>query len=256
MGVRTVDGVRTVVVGATAGIGRALAVQAARAGAQVLAGGRRQSLLDALLGEVPGANCAVVDVTSPESCAALREVARERLGGIDLVLLSAGAASLRRAADITPQDWDAVLRTNVIGASNLFQALLPVLEPTAVVAVLSSEVVDYPRVGLASYAASKAALNQLIRTWRLEHPGMRFMTVVVGATFPTEFGLDFDPAELERSLAEWTRHGVMQTDLMDTEDVAHAVLGAIAGIVHRPGVCIEQLTVRSPSPPGALGDPP
>ena len=83
---------RAIVIGATSGIGRAVAERLAAAGYRVGVTGRRGTLLDELAAANPGAFCrAVADVTDPAaSCAALDALAGE-LGGVDLCVVSAGA---------------------------------------------------------------------------------------------------------------------------------------------------------------------
>ena len=86
---------RAIVIGATSGIGRAVAERLAAAGYRVGVTGRRGALLDELAAANPGAFCcAEADVTDPAaSCAALDALAGE-LGGVDLCVVSAGAGEL------------------------------------------------------------------------------------------------------------------------------------------------------------------
>jgi NAD(P)-dependent dehydrogenase (short-subunit alcohol dehydrogenase family) len=117
-----------------------------------------------------------------------------------------------------------------------------------VVAVLSSETVGRPRYGLGAYGASKAALDQLLHALRVEHPLVRFTTVTVGATFPTEFGDGFDPRVLGRALSEWARHGLMTEEMMDPDEVAAVLAGVFGAALGNPTVGVEHLVLRPPSP--------
>jgi NAD(P)-dependent dehydrogenase (short-subunit alcohol dehydrogenase family) len=123
------------------------------------------------------------------------------------------------------------------------------LEKGSVVAALSSESVGEARAGLGAYSASKAALEQSMRSWRGEHPWIRFSTVVVGATFPTEFGTDFDGDLLGEVAREWSRVGQFPTDLMPTAGVVDALVGVLGTALAVPSVGFEHLVLRSPSPP-------
>lgn len=240
-------GRRVLVVGASAGIGRSIAAQAIRDGAAVLLAARRAERLDALVAEAGGGTPLVVDVSRPDDSRRISD-AVAAMGGVDLVIYAAGNAPLRPIADTTPDHWEAVMRTNVLGFNEVVRAVLPHLSPVAVVAALSSETVNQPRQALAAYAASKAALEVSIRGWRNEHPSGRFCCVRVGATVPTEFGDAFDADVLGVVLDQWVTHGLLQEEFMQTDDVAAVLIDTLAVLLAHPGVAMEDLVLRSPSP--------
>ncbi len=244
--VATLSGRRVLVVGASAGIGRSFARQAIRAGADVIVAARRIANLEALVSEAGSCVRVALDISDAGGFAGLSE---HLAAGppVDLVMSSAGSASLRHVADTTPADWDSVMRTNVSGFNELVRTALPHLAPAAVVAALSSETVQQPREALAAYAASKAALESSIRSWRLEHPGRRFTCIRVGATQPTEFGHTFDGAILGSVLERWASHGLLQEEFMVTDDVATVLMETLAVVVAHPGVALEDVVLRSPS---------
>ena len=115
-----------------------------------------------------------------------------------------------------------MLEINVIGIHQLIRALLPVLSPGALIAVMSSESTLQPRHTLGVYTSSKAALEISMRVWRQEQAPLRFTTLVVGGTFPTDFGAEFDMEQLMPAMESWTRHGTIQEKLMTPEGVASA----------------------------------
>ena len=242
----SLKGRRVVVVGASAGIGRAVAVRAIDAGAEVTLVGRRADKLDDAVAEAGGGRAVVADIASEDGCRALGEAVAAD-GDVDLVVHAAGAAPFRLVADSSTEDWDQVLRTNVLGFQRTVQALLPSLRPPAMVAVLSSETVSDPRHALGAYAASKAAIEALVRQWRLEHPGLRFTNIRVGGTTPTEFGDAFDSALLDAVFPKWMSHGLFQEQMMETSEVADTLVGTFAAVLGAPGVGIEDLVLRSPS---------
>jgi NAD(P)-dependent dehydrogenase (short-subunit alcohol dehydrogenase family) len=127
-------------------------------------------------------------------------------------------------------------------------AEVPHMAPGAIAAVLSSETVGRPRPSLGAYGASKAALSESLRAWRLEHPEVRFSCVALGATQPTEFGDGFEMERIVPLLDVWARHGLMQRDFMETSDVAALLAGVLGAALTFPGVGIEDLVLRSPSP--------
>lgn len=166
-----------------------------------------------------------------------------------IVLVAAGASPLVRFPVAGADDWLAVLETNVMGIHRLIAACLPLLAPGALVGVLSSETVGEARIGLGVYAASKAALEQSLISWRGEHPEARFSTIVVGATFPTDFGREFEPELVGEVLSEWSKRGQLPTEMMPTDDLADALTGVLAALVGLPSIGMDQIVLRSPTAP-------
>lgn len=240
-------GRRVLVVGASAGIGRASAVAAVRAGGRVVLTARRADALAAAIAEAGGGVAVAGDVCRPGGPAEIVAGAVAELGHIDLLVHTVGFASLRPLADTDAATWHDTLSTNVVGLNLLLQAALPHMAPGGVAAVLSSETSGAPRHGLVPYAASKAALEASLRGWRVEHPGARVTCVVVGATQPSEFGDGFEADELGRAFESWIRHGVLQEQFMHTDDVAAVLVATMATALAFPGVGLEHVVLRSPS---------
>lgn len=242
------EGTRALVVGASAGIGRAIASNLVGDGAAVAFSARRADLLDQAVAEAGGRAVAVAgDVSDPAACERIVAEAVAALGGLDLVVFSVGVAPLRRLVETSAEDWARVFATNTIGVQQVVRAAVPALGRSGTVIVLSSEAVGRPRTGLVAYASSKAALEESMRGWRAEHPGLRFGCVTVGATVPTEFGNEFDPEVMTAVFEDWTRHGLWQEEFMDTEHVARVIVDTLTSVLANPSVGIEQLTLRSPS---------
>jgi NADP-dependent 3-hydroxy acid dehydrogenase YdfG len=247
------EGSKALVVGASAGIGRAIARELVHAGASVAFAARRLDVLKEAVDDAGGGVAVAGDVCDADDCARIVDDATTALGGLDLLVFAVGVAPLRRLVDTSADDWRRVFDTNTIGVQQVVRAAIPALGEAGTVAVLSSEAVGRPRTGLVAYAASKAALEESLRGWRAEHPGLRFTCITVGATVPTEFGAEFDPDMMATMFEEWTRHGLWQEQFMDTTDVGRVVVGALTATVACPSVGIEQLTIRSPS--GIIGRP-
>lgn len=251
MTVPTLAGRRVLVVGGSSGIGQGFAVRAARAGAKVAVVGRRADRLDETVERAGGGTVIVADLRNADDCARIGAEAAAALGTIDLVFIAAGAAALRWVEETTADDWAVAFETNVIGVNLVIRALCPALEPGAIVAACSSESVGHPHSGLVPYGASKAALEESLRGWRIEHPEFRFSCVAVGATVPTDFGNAFDPETLGQAMELWARHGLARADIMKTDEVADVLVGTFGIAAAYPGVGIEHLTVRSPA--GVVG---
>jgi NAD(P)-dependent dehydrogenase (short-subunit alcohol dehydrogenase family) len=245
--VGVLQGRRVVVVGASAGIGRSFAKQAIHDGARVVVAARRSDKLAELLEETSGGVAVPVDVASAGACAGLADAVRRELGEVDVVLHAAASAPLKRLADMTTEDWQRVMVTNLVGVQHVIAALLPALAPGAIVAVLSSETIGQPRAGLGAYAASKAALEESLLAWHIENPGVRFSCIAVGSTVPTEFGIGFEMELLTELLEDWARHGLAQERVMDVDELGDALVKMIAAVLPYPEVNLEHVLVRSPS---------
>jgi NAD(P)-dependent dehydrogenase (short-subunit alcohol dehydrogenase family) len=239
---------RVLVVGASAGIGRAFAIAAQRAGAKVVLTARRAGSLASAVEEAGGGTAVPADIADDTARAELIATAVDQLGEIDLVLCTVGIATLAYAKDADAQTWEDTFRTNVVALNQLVRGLLPHLAPGAIVAALSSETAAQPRSGLAAYAASKAALEASIAAWRAEHPEVRFSCIAVGATQPTDFGTQFDLDLLGPMLDDWVRHGLMQERFMDTVEVARYLMIVLGAALELPDIGVERLLLRSSSP--------
>lgn len=105
------------VLGSTAGLGRASAEALAAEGAHVVVVGRRAELVDALVASLPSATGVVADVTDPDSPALLVNRAREELGEVDIVVLNGGGPPPGAADSFTAESaqaaFDLLLKQHV-----------------------------------------------------------------------------------------------------------------------------------------------
>jgi len=238
-----------VVVGASSGIGRGVAERCIRAGAKVVLAARRAAALSELVAEVGDGYVVPTDLRDDESCRRLADEVAAVAAPVDLLLISAGTAPLRRMARTSPQDWEHALGTNLVGIHRVIVALLGQLSPTAVVAVVSSEVVLAPRSHLGAYGASKAALEHTLQQWQEEHPWLRFTTISLGATVPTEFGDQFAPDDIVEAFSAWTSVGRNAAVFMNTDEVCDVLVSALASLIEAPSVGMPRIELRSPAPP-------
>ncbi len=237
----TLKGRRVLVVGASAGIGAAFARSAAAAGADVCVSARRLDRLQELCEELGSGHAIAADVTDAAACAALVHTAVERLGGLDLVLYSAGTAVLAPLGRADAEAWRSSYEVNVVGPALVAQAAVGHLSDEGLIAFLSSESVHEFRWGLGTYAASKAALNTAIQYWRNEHPDRRFSRVIIGATMPTDFGNNFtDPELLTEALERWSSSGIAMT-AMETSDVGRHLAELMGVVLAHPEIDVPDL---------------
>lgn len=224
---------RTVVVGASSGLGRCIATGLGKRGAKVALLARRKDRLAQAASEAgPGAVAVGCDVTDERSCKDAIAEAAERLGGIDAVLYATGIGPLVRLVDLDASTWRRAFDTNVIGASLVTAAALPHLERSRGVAayltsVSASETPPWP--GLGAYAVSKAALDKLIEAWRNEHPAVGFTRVVVGecgggeGDSMTQFTADWDGALAAEVGPIWFQRHYLTGALMEVEELVRVV---------------------------------
>jgi len=224
------SGRRVLVVGASSGIGRAVGVAAASAGARVVMAARRVDRLEDAVAETGGAAFALpCDVLEPTDCALVVERAADQLGGLDAVVYSAGVSPLRRVAESDSELWRRVVGTNLIGAALVAAAALPhLLAGRGRLVLLGSSSEGRPFPGLVAYGASKAGLRELARGLRNEHPGLWVTTVVVGPTL-SELASGWDEGLAAEMFARWEKEGYLPTlSVLPVEETAAQVIHVLA----------------------------
>lgn len=244
----TLEGRRVLVVGGSAGIGRAFGTKAVAQGAHVAFSARRSDKLEEAIAEAGGGVAVTADITVAADCARLATDAAGALGGaLDVVFISAGSSPLRMFKDMSVDDWHSILDLNLIGIHQVIRGALGVLAPGAIVSAVSSEGVSQPRTALGGYVVSKVALERMLEAWRTEHPEVRFSCVAVGATQPTEFGHSFDMNLLGQALDDWAKRGLAQAEFMLTDDLAVFLTEMYGSALQLPGIGVEHVLLRSPS---------
>lgn len=237
-------GAKVLVVGGSAGIGRAVGVGAAGAGAGVVFAARRRDRLDGAVAEAGGGHAVVLDVCDEGRIQGAVDAAVTALGGLDVVVQAAGVARLARFTDVDAAQWREALDTNVVGPSLVTRAALPHLPAGAIVVFCSSTTDEQPRWGLAAYGASKAALNRVVDSFRAERPDVRFVRAVIGSTIGTEFGAAFDGPLLEEAFARWIVGAQSTAKMMTTDDLAPVLLDVVATLRAHPEVDIPRIDLE------------
>jgi NAD(P)-dependent dehydrogenase (short-subunit alcohol dehydrogenase family) len=175
------------------GNGRAIAVLAAREGAQVVCADRDEdsaAQTAALIAAEGGEAVAVVaDVSDPAQCEAVVTDSVTALGGLDGVVLNVGIALGRGLTGTTAKDWDVTFAVNVRAHFLVAAAALPVLAPRSSVVFVSSAASLRAGTGVPSYDSSKAALLGLARqTARELAPNRSRANVIVPGYVDTPMG--------------------------------------------------------------------
>ena len=167
--VSTLAGRIAVVTGGSRGIGLSIARAFLAGGAQVLITGRSSTDLDSATGALRGVKGAAsdavqairADVRRPAEAAAAMEAAVSRFGGLDILVNNAGVGLFSPVADMSADDWQQVLETNLSGAFYCSHAAIPHLKKRGGgwIINISSLAGKNPFIGGAAYCASKAGLN-------------------------------------------------------------------------------------------------
>ena len=189
------------VTGASRGIGTAIAHQLAPTH-QVLLGGRDADALAAVAADLPGTRPWPVDLTDPD---ALAEATAD-IGALDVLVHSAGVASLGPIASAPASAWRENFEVNLLAVVELTRVLLPALRAArGHVVVINSGAGRNARAGWAPYAASKFGVRAFADALREEEPDLRVTSIYPGRT-DTEMqqaiianeGRPYDPAQFLR----------------------------------------------------------
>ncbi len=163
-----------VVMGGTSGIGRAIALGLARAGADVVATGRREPLVNEVAGEIEGIGKKSlripVDAGSRASIDSLRDAVRNELGRVDILVNAAGQTFRKPTADIAESEWNTLMDVNLTGTLRSCQSFYQPLVASGRgriinIASLTSYVAFFE---VSAYAASKAGVLGLTRNLAIE----------------------------------------------------------------------------------------
>ena len=191
---RSLDGKLVLVTGASRGIGRAVAVAAAGAGAELLITGRTIGALEEVDDEIKAADgiATIVEMDMKDTTAIPRLAAAimKRWGRLDGLVANAGMLpALTPLAHLQPDVWDECLAVNLSGQWHLIKAMDPLLRnaPAGRAILVSSGAAVGSKPFWGPYAAAKAGLEALARSWagESEQTNLRINILNPGATATT-----------------------------------------------------------------------
>ncbi|HET9598667.1 MAG TPA: SDR family oxidoreductase [Anaeromyxobacteraceae bacterium] len=179
------------VTGGSTGIGRAVALRLAQAGARVVITGRHEEALRAAAAQHPAISQVVADVAVLADAARTIEEVKRRHGRLDILVNNAGIAPVAPLSDAAPAHVRGVFETNVHGLIELTRQALPLLRASkGTIVNVASVVADQPFPNMSVYSASKAAVLALSRSWaqELASDGVRVNAVSPGPIETPIFG--------------------------------------------------------------------
>ena len=163
------------VTGSSRGIGRAIAAQLAREGYAVgINYYERRDKAEELAAQLAREGCRALavqaDVSKRDEVNAMVKRVEEAFGPISVLVNNAGVAGQALFQDVTDALWERYFAVNLNGARNTIQAVLPYMlhEKAGVIVNISSVVGEYGNIGQANYAAAKAGVIGLTKTWAKE----------------------------------------------------------------------------------------
>jgi NAD(P)-dependent dehydrogenase (short-subunit alcohol dehydrogenase family) len=218
MGAQLEDKV-AVVTGGTRGIGYSIAAALLGEGAKVFICGRDVATLRralASLGKKAGdrVDGATADMRRYEDCRQVIRKAAERFGGLDILVNNAGIGVFNPVDQITPEEWDAVIETNLSGVFYCCREAIPLmrLRGGGYIFNISSLAGINPFAGGSAYNASKFGLNGFSEALMqdVRHDGIRVSYIMPGSV-----DTDFAAAPGSKKRETWKLTG---------EDIAKAVL--------------------------------
>ena len=187
------SGKTALVTGASRGIGRATALALSRIGAQVIVHyGSNEKAAAAVVGEIRNAGGkaekVAADLRSADGPRFLAEQVRAIIGArLDILVANAGISKAASIEETTVADFDALFAVNVRAPFFLVQQLLPVLSKDSSVILLSSLAAHAVVGNLSAYAATKGAIDTLVKHFAaaLGERGIRVNAVAPGVV-PTD----------------------------------------------------------------------
>jgi NADP-dependent 3-hydroxy acid dehydrogenase YdfG len=227
-----------VVTGGSSGIGAATAVALGRRGYQIVAGARRLTRVERVVGDLGLA--LPLDVTDQESIDAFMGTVSKKFGRIDVLVNNAGLAlGLTPLAQARDEDWIGMWEVNVLGLMRVTRAGLPLLRKAKHGHIVNLGSIagfeTYP--GGAGYTASKHAVHAISRTLRLELNGEPIrVTEILPGLVETEFStVRFGG---DRKAAKNVYRGVKP---LVAEDIADCIVFAVT---RPPHVDVDEIVIR------------
>lgn len=187
-----------VVIGGTSGLGRAIALALAEAGAHVVASSRRREMVDRVANEIEalerGTVRQTVDATDRASIDALRDATLRKFGCVEILVNASGKTIKKPAVEFTESEWRDILDANVTSALRGCQSFYEPLKRSGRGRVINIASLSSFRgcFQVAPYGSAKAALVSLTQTLAVEWAKDAIhVNAIAPGVFPTAFNAEF-----------------------------------------------------------------
>jgi len=191
---RNISSARAIVTGASSGIGRAIAMELSRQGAQVVVTARREDRLRQLVAQIRAqgreARCVAGDITDPDVRRRCIDAASASFGGLDVLVNNAGIGALGLFADADEQRLRRIMEVNFFAPVELIRVALPLLGQgnRPIVVNIGSVLGHRAAARTSEYCASKFALHGMSDALRAELAGNGIDVLLVSpSTTESEF---------------------------------------------------------------------
>jgi len=166
------NGRRVLIAGATGGIGSQTARMLAGSGAELFLTGRKADRLAALADNlgVPHDRCFVADLTDPAAVAAMAEGVSRQGGPLDILVNASGMGIIKPVEQLTPDEFNLTLQTNLTASFLLVRAFLPGMKEAkkGLIVNIPGVLGKVPMAGAAAYSAAKYGLVGMMQSIREE----------------------------------------------------------------------------------------
>jgi NADP-dependent 3-hydroxy acid dehydrogenase YdfG len=224
-----------VVTGASAGIGRTIAVALGALGWKVAIGARRMDKLREVSGQIEKAGgepyAYELDVTKVGSIDAFFDSVESEFGAPDVVVNNAGLSVPGLLHELDPSDVEREVATNLLGPMLVARRAIPAMRKGKrgdLVFITSLNAV-LPRAMQVPYTATKTGLEAAVRTLQmeLEGTGVRATIIRPGPTV-SEFALSWTPEQVQSAMDTWSNWGSLRhAEFLPTERIAEAVVQVV-----------------------------
>jgi len=210
---RKINGARTVLTGASSGIGRAMAVELAKRGARLVVTARRQERLDELKDEVEQQDGEIHlvagDVSDPQLRSRLLNTAQDQLGGLDILINNAGVTAIGEFRDSTAEFFERIMAVNFFAPVELTRQALPMLDQgNRPIIVNVGSVLGHRAVPKKSeYCASKFALHGFSDALRAELSPKGIDVLLLSPTTTKTEIFDVAMGDSDKSELGWLKMG-------------------------------------------------
>ncbi|MBO0997274.1 3-ketoacyl-ACP reductase [Bacillus sp. SD075] len=236
----SLKGKTALITGAGRGIGRATAIALAKEGVHLGLIGLTMSNLEKVTAELEqydvNVSAATADVADLEAVHQAVEHIKSDLGSIDILINNAGIAKFGGFLDLTPEEWEKIIRVNLMGVYNVTRAVLPdmIERKSGDIVNISSTAGQKGAPVTSAYSASKFAVLGLTESLMLE---VRKHNIRVTALTPSTVATDL---AIESNLISGNPENVMQS-----EDLAELL---VAGLKLHPRVLVKTSGLWSTNP--------